>query len=200
MKNNPRTHFTTPKGTELQLLNLKGKEYLQVAQRLVWFREERPNWGIQTEIVERTSTHAICRAQIVNESGLVVSCGTKHEEKTHFSDFLEKAETGAIGRALAHCGYGTAFSGDELDEGERIVDSPIQPLRLVNEGEYLFDLGNATAVVAYKGKPLSQIPIGFIEDQKRFWETKHLDQGSKPAEFLKYATTYIERYHVEHTE
>ena len=37
----------------------------------------------------------------------------------------EKAETKAVGRALAMLGYGTQFA-PELDEGERIVDSPVE--------------------------------------------------------------------------
>jgi len=36
--------------------------------------------------------------------------------------------TGAIGRALAALGYGTAYAL-ELDEGERVADSPVQPAR-----------------------------------------------------------------------
>jgi hypothetical protein len=35
-----------------------------------------------------------------------------------------KAETKAVGRALAMLGYGTQFA-PEMDEGERIVDSPV---------------------------------------------------------------------------
>lgn len=41
-----------------------------------------------------------------------------------FGDFIEKAETGAIGRALALVGFGTQFCADELDEGPRLADSP----------------------------------------------------------------------------
>jgi ssDNA-binding Zn-finger/Zn-ribbon topoisomerase 1 len=46
------------------------------------------------------------------------------ESKRDFGDFIEKAETKAVGRALAMLGYGTQFAADELDEGQRIVDSP----------------------------------------------------------------------------
>ncbi len=31
-------HFKTAKGTDLPLLNLNGKQYLEVKFRLVWFR------------------------------------------------------------------------------------------------------------------------------------------------------------------
>ena len=42
--------FKTPKGTELPLLDLRGKDYLMVAHRLVWFREEHSDWTIETEV------------------------------------------------------------------------------------------------------------------------------------------------------
>jgi len=116
----------TPKGTELPLANIKGKPYLQVAHRLVWFREERPTWGIETVAEEVTQTNARYRAYIKNEEGRIIASATKQEDKTGFADFVEKAETGSIGRALAMCGYGTQFA-PELEEGERLVDSPIQP-------------------------------------------------------------------------
>ena len=54
--------------------------------------------------------------------------GTKMEDFRGFPDYIEKSETGAIGRALAACGFGTQFAPD-LDEidANRFVDSP-QPI------------------------------------------------------------------------
>lgn len=116
-------HFKTPKGTELPLMDIKGKDYLQVAHRLVWFREDHPDWTILTDYVELGQDHAICRATI-KAGETMVSTGHKYEDKKGFSDFIEKAETGSIGRALAHCGYGTQFA-PELEEGERLADAPV---------------------------------------------------------------------------
>jgi hypothetical protein len=115
--------WTTKQGTTLQLLNLKGKDYLPVAQRLIWFREERPNWAIVTQ-VEQHEKHTVARAEIRDETGRVLATAHKREDASHFADHLEKAEAGAIGRALSYVGYGTQFCADELDEGERIADSP----------------------------------------------------------------------------
>ena len=126
----PRKEFTTPKGTHLPLLNNRGKEYLEVKYRLVWFREERPDWRIRTEFRELGDTFAVVRAEIFNERGEMMANAHKREDKGHFSDFMEKAETGAIGRALSFVGYGTQFAADELDEGERIVDAPVEPSRI----------------------------------------------------------------------
>lgn len=120
--------FKTPKGTTLPLLDLKGKRYLQVAHRLVWFREEYPHGSIKTEIIERNAKFVICRAEIVvpygNNGFLSLATATKREDFGHFADAIEKAETGAIGRALALCGFGTQFA-PEFDEEARVVDSPL---------------------------------------------------------------------------
>lgn len=109
------------------MMQLKGKDYLQVAWRLVWFREDHPDWGINTEMsdYDPTAKHCIFKATICDADGVQKSSGTGSESAKDFGDFIEKAETKAVGRALAMLGYGTQFCADELDEGERIVDSPI---------------------------------------------------------------------------
>lgn len=125
--------FKTPKGTELPLLELQGKPYLQVAHRLVWFREEHPLWTIETEQLTVDQERAIFLARIKDEGGRLIATATKHETKAGFQDFIEKAETGAVGRALAMCGYGTQFA-PELEEGDRLADSPTTPAKFQKKG------------------------------------------------------------------
>ena len=121
----------TAKGTSLPILDLKGKPYLQVAYRVVWFREDHPMGRIETKIIESSEKQTIVMATIISESGIVLANAHKTEHSAHFLDHLEKAETGAIGRALALCGYGTQFE-PEMDEGDRIVDSPMPPANKPN--------------------------------------------------------------------
>ena len=106
------------------LMDLKGKQYLQVMWRLVWFREEKPLWSIDTKLEQLTENHAVFSAKVSDENGVQKASGYGSESVKDFRDFIEKAETKAIGRALAMLGYGTQFA-PELDEGERIVDSPV---------------------------------------------------------------------------
>src|SRR5918997_205305 len=102
-----------------------GREYLPVSARLVWFREEHPDWGITTTPIEINleKQYAIFQASIYNAEGKLMATATKMENVRGFPDFLEKSETGAVGRALAFCGYGTQFA-PELEENNRLADSP----------------------------------------------------------------------------
>jgi len=121
--------YKTKLGTELPILNLRGKDYLEVKYRLVWFREERPDYSIETELVTTDDNSTLAKAYIKDASGRIVAMGHKFEDKKGFADHKEKAETGSIGRALALLGYGTQFCADELDEGSRIVDAPAEATR-----------------------------------------------------------------------
>jgi hypothetical protein len=151
----------TPKGTELPIRDMKGKDYLDVAWRVLWMREEHPDWGIETEFLQLANDVAIAKATVRDGTGKILAQGTKSETPGGFSDFIEKSETGAIGRALALCGYGTQFTQD-LDEGERIVDSPqaskpkIGPVLIASsiaaDGSYVIKCGKK-----YFGQSLQKI-------------------------------------------
>lgn len=116
--------FKTKAGTIIPFLNLKGKDYIQVMHRVLWFREEHPKAKITCEFIKLEDSYAIAKASITTDDGDTLGVAHGREDAKHFPDFIEKAETKAIGRALALSGYGTQFA-PELDEGERIVDSPV---------------------------------------------------------------------------
>lgn len=118
----------TPKGTELPMVKIKGNDYLLVVWRIVWMREEHPDWTIKTTLIEHSPEKTIFKAEIITADGKLLATAHKHETKQDFYDHLEKAETSAIGRALALCGYGTQFA-PELAEGDRLADSPVDNSR-----------------------------------------------------------------------
>lgn len=116
------------------MISLKGKQYLPVNARVAWFRDVHgTSWTIQTEQIPYDESGAFCmKATITDDNGCVVATAHKVEHKSHFPDALEKAETGAVGRALALCGFGTLFA-QELEtpitpDGDmRIADAPVEP-------------------------------------------------------------------------
>lgn len=127
--------FKTKAGTALPLRELKGKDYLDVPYRVQWMREEHLDWGIETAFQTLTEKIAIAHATIRDASGRILAQATKSETPQGFEDYIEKSETGAVGRALAFCGYGTQFAQAELardlddDQGENIVDAPKEPAK-----------------------------------------------------------------------
>ena len=141
---NPNEHLIQLKSGQTS------KDYLPVQWRLVWFRALCPEGTIETEmlhldldreteeegwawnaqtrrnekIVKRANGFVVFKATVKDGRGGMAT-GTKSEKAASFPDFIEKAETGAIGRALAALGYGTQFA-PELDEAHRIVDAPVE--------------------------------------------------------------------------
>src|SRR5258708_2641085 len=141
---NPNNHI-------MQIKSGKGSsDYLPVQWRLVWFREHCPQGTIDTEelvvdldreceaevsvwnqdtrrsekTLKRAPGYARFRATVTDGKGGRATA-TKTERGVDFGDYVEKAETGAVGRALAMLGFGTQFVADELDERERICDAPV---------------------------------------------------------------------------
>ena len=120
-KFNPKDHLMPVKG---------GAQYLEVKWRLVWFREDWPNGVMETEPVEITPQQAIFKATVtaVDADGVKRGSATGYKTCTPSQfkfGYVEKAETGALGRALACLGYGTQFE-PEFDEGDLLADSPVQ--------------------------------------------------------------------------
>lgn len=125
--------FKTDSGLELILDDLKGKDYLPAAQRVLWFRKEHPFGLIETERISESEKHVTYRATVsaplnspYERDLRKLSNADKTLQIKNTTDY-EKCETMAIGRALALAGYGTQFASDDLDEGEHISDSPQEP-------------------------------------------------------------------------
>lgn len=122
--------------TKKYLIKVKGGQYyLPVSARLIWFRSEHPDRSVETHPIQidLEKRIAVFQATVRDAEGRIIATGTKMETGSDFNDFLEKAETGAIGRALAICGYGTQFAleiseGDFMGDGHvAYADSP-QPI------------------------------------------------------------------------
>lgn len=155
-------YFKTKNGTELPILNLKGKPYLQVAHRIQWFREEHPEGRIETNFLiplTETSMIAVCKAKIYDGEQKLLAEATKREDMKHFQDFIEKCETGAIGRALALCGYGTQFAEPDFDEvsSGRLVDSPILPAKKMDFKKTKEDIKQAKEAPMIAPNPILQL-------------------------------------------
>ena len=123
------------------LMDLSKKKYLEVGYRIQWINHDAPipeydSFDISTELLHifeyedpKTKRHvreAVFKATVtLFKAGQVIKRATAHgsESNVDFPAFWEKAETKAIGRALAEAGFGTQFAVADFDEGQK--PSPI---------------------------------------------------------------------------
>lgn len=176
-------------------MDIKGKPYLQVAHRLVWFNEKYPNWSIETEL-KAYEKYTDARATIRDDSGRIRSTAHKRETAQGFADHYEKAETGAIGRALAFIGIGTQFVG-ELEEGSRLADSPVVPAKKYFENIAERALAKKEVPVKESEGPLPP-DIPFEEWDKGLGEVlKNAHPGSYVIPFGRYKGQKISDVHTE---
>src|SRR5260221_10526457 len=101
-------------------------EYLPVQWRIFWFRSDNPKGKIDSHALtlDLEKGAAIFETYVEREDG---GSARMHGSETlgDWKDYIEKAQTKSLGRALAAVGYGSQFPDDEFTEGERIVDSPV---------------------------------------------------------------------------
>jgi len=90
-------------------------DYLDVKWRLLWLRKEHPDAEIVTELVQHDPQMAIFKATVTVPTGGKAT-GYGSETASDFPDFIEKAETKAIGRALNALGYGAQFGDFQRTE------------------------------------------------------------------------------------
>jgi hypothetical protein len=117
----------TPFEPARYLTRVNGSDYLEVKWRLVWLRDQHPDATVETELISHNENTAVFRARVAIP-GAGSSTGWGSETAGDFRDYLEKAETKALGRALAALGFGTQFCPD-FEFGAavgRVVDAPVK--------------------------------------------------------------------------
>ena len=146
------------------LSKVGGSDYLEVKWRLVWLRETHPEAAIETDLISHDGSFALFRAKVSIPGGGSAT-GWGSEGVDDFRDYIEKAETKAIGRALAALGFGTQFCPD-FDFGAaagRVVDAPIDFAS--SRGRRIADSApaNSERRIANVNQPATQRQLKFIQ-------------------------------------
>lgn len=112
----------------MKTINIHGKQYVEVNERIKYFRENYKGWSLTTEILKlETITidekeHLICimKATILDDAGKVIGDGIAEETKgstyINKTSFVENCQTSAWGRALGNLGIGIDSSIASADE------------------------------------------------------------------------------------
>lgn len=103
----------------IKTVNIKGKEYSPVQERITAFRKVYPEGFIRTQLLSVEGGVCIMRAE-VGDGGNILGTGTAYEnEKSSYinkTSYIENCETSAVGRALGMAGFGIDASVASLEE------------------------------------------------------------------------------------
>ena len=107
--------------------DVKGKNYIEVNQRIKAFRMVYPNGSITTEIVSLENGVVTMKSTVKDEEDKILATGYAYEKENstfiNKTSFIENCETSAVGRALGMCGFGIDTSVASYEEVANAVEN-----------------------------------------------------------------------------
>ena len=143
------------KSLKEKAIKIKGKDYVQVKDRIVYLSEEVQDYSIDTDY-QYFPDHKmwVVKAKLTTPKGTYTGLAQEIEsdnyKEVNYSSALENAETSAVGRACAMAGIGVLDSIASIDEINKATNrQPQQPQELVKPGHC--NVCGETAVKAKSG-------------------------------------------------
>lgn len=106
----------------MKTVNIKGKEYITVNERLIHFRKEAAykGWRIVEDLVSLDDKEGVFKATILDPDGneMISAHAQEYRDSSYINktSFLENGFTSALGRALGYLGIGLDTSIASADE------------------------------------------------------------------------------------
>jgi len=112
---------------KLKTINIKGKEYVEVNERLKEFRNnpKYSGYALTSEIIEMLDGIVTIKAIIKDANGNIVASGFAQEKESssfiNKTSYVENCETSAWGRALGNLGIGIDTSVASYEEVQNAI-------------------------------------------------------------------------------
>lgn len=105
----------------MKSINIKGKEYIPVNERLIEFRKQHQDYSLESEVIRIDDNVCTIKAIIKDENGRVLATGIAQEYQDDNSNvnsfaYVENCETSAWGRVLGNFGIGIDIDIVSADE------------------------------------------------------------------------------------
>ena len=110
----------------MKTINIKGKEYVPVNERVKEFRAKYPELRVLTELVSLDENSVVMKATVTDMDGNILANGYAQEDRgssnINKTSYVENCETSAVGRALGMFGIGIDASMASADEVANAID------------------------------------------------------------------------------
>lgn len=104
----------------MKTVDIKGKPYIEVNERIKHFRENYKDWALESEIVSLENGVCVIKATVKNPEGIIKATGYAYEKENstfiNKTSYIENCETSAWGRALGNFGIGIDTSIASAEE------------------------------------------------------------------------------------
>jgi len=144
----------------MKTVSIKGKNYVEVNERLKYFREHFKGYSLLSEIVELTDEKIVIKARILSPDLIEVANGLAYElagsSFINKTSYIENCETSAWGRALANFGIGldnSVASADEVSQAIELQDMEKTALLQISQAKSKAELKS----IAEKFKPVRKL-------------------------------------------
>jgi hypothetical protein len=175
---------------QLETVNIKGKDYVQVNERVKAFRMVCPGGRIETEMVFFEEGRVIFKATVCDGEGQILATGYSEEREgstmINRTSFVENCETSAVGRALGFAGIGIDASMASAEEVATAIvnqDKPRRPAPPVYPPEFM-----AACKVQARGTTLGKL---YKEDRNAFTEVTKEAVETRNSEQLAACQTIV---------
>lgn len=110
----------------MKTINIKGKNYTPVSERVLGAHEKEKYLSIETEIISHDPV--LCKATVRTSKGVFIGHSAANPSKSIEKESpYEIAETSAVGRALGFAGYGIQESIASADEMRKVPKKQTEP-------------------------------------------------------------------------
>jgi len=120
---------------QFKTTNIKGKQYVEVNERIKFFRTDNAykGYSLLSKIIEMNETECVIMAEVYDSEQKKVATGIAHEVKKasriNQTSFVENCETSAWGRALGNLGIGIDTSIATAEEVATAIHQEQNPVR-----------------------------------------------------------------------
>lgn len=109
----------------LKTVDIKGKPYVEVNERIKYFRENYKDYSLESDIVSNDNGVVVIKATIKNPDGVIKATGYAYEKENstfiNKTSYIENCETSAWGRALGNFGIGIDTSIASAEEVQTAI-------------------------------------------------------------------------------
>lgn len=160
-------------------IDVKGKAYAEVNQRIKAFRMLYPEGAITTELLSNDNGVCVMKSTVLNEEGKILGTGLAYErENSSFinkTSYIENCETSAVGRALAMCGIGIDTSVASAEEVVNAINN--QNIELTIEEAKTLGINTKKYPDTSLGEILEKGDVGYLNWLKENYKDAYIRKG-----------------------